>query len=105
MSYRWNLRKIMAPAATCSPPQTWFPCRRTAVFIFHAKSLPFGDRDTTAAEPGRIGRVVRHPGRRRRELIENIETNTQVAKNAGGAAAAAAPQSGPRTVIRRPKVL
>jgi len=48
---------------------------------------------------------VRHPGRRRRELIENIETNTQVAKNAGGAAAAVPPQSGPRTVIRRPKVL
>jgi Cro/C1-type HTH DNA-binding domain len=39
------------------------------------------------------------------ELIEITETNTQVAKKAGGAAAATPPKSAQRTVIRRPKGL
>ena len=39
------------------------------------------------------------------ELIEITETNTQVAKKASGAAAAASPKSGQRTVIRRPNGL
>lgn len=105
MSYRWNLRKIMATrdmfATTDLVPllaDRGIHLSREQVFRLVTTTPQRLSLDILAALCDILDVGVD-------ELIEITETNTQVAKKAGGAAAAAPPKSGQRTVIRRPKGL